>query len=306
MWTSTKQSPLEASAFWPDTSTYRRSSLSTTMADIIFDYVPSSDLPTALEIEQLGYPPDEAGTEASFRLRQSQAGNLFLGAYESNQGSRTLIGYICSTLSPATSLTHDSMSAHVAGSSSVCIHSVCVAPTHRRKRVGLALLKEYVRRLEQAQSEGSGSLERILLITHDDLRGFYERAGFEWLGPSSVVHGSRPWFEMRFNLSANKERESETQILDTNQQLPPGVLEALQRRPDVIPSSRLISDYPNGLSDLLQPDTTTEGVSVNKFDLLCPRDGCGSKILKKGVGKWVERASVQVNHIVVPPLLSAG
>lgn len=185
------------------------------------------------------------------------------------------------------------MSTHVAGSTSVCIHSVCVAPSHRRKRVGLALLKEYVRRLEQAQSEGSGYLERILLITHDDLRGFYEKAGFEWLGQSSVVHGSKPWFEMRFNLSVNKERE--TQILDGNQQIPPGILEALQRRPDVIPSSRLISDYPNGLSDLLQPDTATEGVSVNKFDLLCPRDGCGSIILKKGVGKWVERASIQVH-----------
>lgn len=55
------------------------------MANVIFDYVSSSDLPTALEIEQLGqsieiprlpmgiintsagYPPDEAGTEASFR-----------------------------------------------------------------------------------------------------------------------------------------------------------------------------------------------------------------------------------------------
>jgi len=190
------------------------------------------------------------------------------------------------------------MSTHVAGSASVCIHSVCVAPTHRRKRVGLALLKEYIRRLEQAQSEGSEYLERILLITHDDLRGFYEQAGFEWLGKSSVVHGSRPWFEMQFNLSANKERD--TQILDGNQPMPPGILEALQRRPDVIPSSRSIFDYPNGLSDLLQPDTATEGVSLNKFDLFCPRDSCGSKILKKGVGKWVERASVQVHPFCHP------
>jgi hypothetical protein len=25
---------------------------------------------------------------------------------------------------------------------------------------------------------------------------------------------------------------------------------------------------------------------LNKFDLLCPRDGCGSTILLKGVAKW--------------------
>ncbi|KIJ98946.1 hypothetical protein K443DRAFT_50899, partial [Laccaria amethystina LaAM-08-1] len=34
----------------------------------------------------------------------------------------------------------------------------------------------------------------------------------------------------------------------------------------------------------------------NKFDLLCPRNGCGSVILKSGAGSWVERASVQLDN----------
>jgi hypothetical protein len=41
---------------------------------------------------------------------------------------------------------------------------------------------------------------------------------------------------------------------------------------------------------------------VNKFDLLCPRDGCGSVILKNGVAKLIEAASVQVVFIFrLPP-----
>ncbi|KDR70260.1 hypothetical protein GALMADRAFT_255154 [Galerina marginata CBS 339.88] len=262
--------------------------------NVVFDYVSPDDLSLALEIEQHGYPPDEAATESSFRLRQSQAGSLFLGAYEETAGSRTLIGYICSTLSPATTLTHDSMSTHVPNSSSVCIHSVCVSHSHRRKGVGLALLKEYITRLERANVEGSARYERVLLIAHDDLRDFYEKAGFEWLGKSNVVHGSKPWFEMRRNLaSPNEVVNPPPRIPEENQPIPPGVLEALTRKKDVIPSSRLISDFPNTILDLLDSDDQS-GVSVNKYDLLCPRTSCGSIILKKGVGKWVERTSVQM------------
>jgi len=90
------------------------------------------------------------------------------------------------------------MEQHVPGSTSVCIHSVCISPQHRRKRVGLHLLQEYILRLEASTRDNeSQAYERVLLITHKNLRDFYERAGFEWLGESSVVHGSKPWFEMR-------------------------------------------------------------------------------------------------------------
>ncbi|KAF8154696.1 acyl-CoA N-acyltransferase [Crassisporium funariophilum] len=264
--------------------------------DIVYDYVPLDDLDKAIEIEQQGYPADEAGSAESFRLRQSQAGTLFLGAYQVDGSSRTLIAYICSTLSPATSRTHESMSTlttHIPGSSSVCIHSVCVSGTHRHQGIGLALLKEYISRLEQANIDGSAKYERVLLITHENLRGFYEQGGFEWVGPSPIVHGSKPWFEMRRNLTRGDSTELSKPV-HSETQLPPGVWEALQRRPDIIPSSRQISDFPNGLADVLTADGKKQGVSHNKFDLLCPRAGCGSIILKNGVGEWVERSSVQL------------
>jgi hypothetical protein len=76
------------------------------------------------------------------------------------------------------------------------------------------------------------------------------------------------------------------------QQLPPGILDALQRRQNNVPLSRLLSDFPNGIADLMDEK---EGVLVNKLDLLCPRANCGSVILKNGVAKWVEQSSIQVN-----------
>ncbi|KAJ3508475.1 hypothetical protein NLJ89_g5741 [Agrocybe chaxingu] len=268
--------------------------------DLIFDYVSADEIPAALQIEQEGYPADEAATESSFRYRQSQAGDLFLGAYQPNGSSRTLIGYVCATLSPDASLSHASMSIHVPDSSSVCIHSVCVAASHRRKGVALALLKEYIDRLEKARAEGTVPYKRVLLLAHDNLRELYEKAGFEWLGPSGVVHGARPWFEMRRNLAAPAEKENPERMLEENMQIPPGVLEALSRPRTSIPSSRLISDFHHALADLVEADEGHPGVSVNRFDLLCPKADCGSIILKKGAGKWVERASVQLEPTGAP------
>jgi len=195
------------------------------------------------------------------------------------------------------------MSKHVPEGSSVCIHSVCVSSDHQRKGVGLALIKEYIARLERGNVDGSWSYRCLLLITHDHLRGFYESAGFEWLGKSNVVHGSKPWYEMRRDLNSRMDQELPSQI----QQLPPGIWNALQRRPNTVRLSRLLSDFPNGVADLTCTDGR-EGVLVNRFDLLCPKVNCGSVILKNGVGTWVERSSIQLqplnhpNHPDLPPL----
>ena len=109
------------------------------------------------------------------------------------------------------------MSKHVPGSLSVCIHSVCVAPEYRKQKVGLGLINEYVSRLSSSRDD-SKPYTRILLIAHEELRGFYEQAGFEWVGRSAVVHGSKPWFEMRKELQPQNTSLANTRA--TSQHLP--------------------------------------------------------------------------------------
>lgn len=192
--------------------------------------------------------------------------------------ARTLIGYVCSTLSPASSLTHDSMEHHVPDAASVCIHSVCVSSAHRGKRVGVHLLREYVSRLESTtRDDNSKAYERALLITHGNLRDFYEEAGFEWAGESHVVHGSQPWFEMRKEFGP---------VPDSQPSMPPGLWDALNRPVENRP-------VPQSLSSLNITDLCIDG--ANKHDLLCPQAKCASVILKAGVAKMVERTAVQAN-----------
>ncbi|KAJ7040800.1 acyl-CoA N-acyltransferase [Mycena alexandri] len=265
--------------------------MSAALDGLCFKNVPAEDLGQAIEIETQGFPPDEAATLDAFRHRQRMASDLFLGAYRNNQ----LVGYVCSTLSPDTSLSHDSMSVHIPGSSSVCIHSVCVSSANRGQGVGSKLLREYIARLETAHREKSAPYQRILLITHENLRKFYEKAGFEWVGASAVAHGSLPWYEMRTILGSGS----------TALESPPqGAFEALQRPSNENPAPRLLSSFPGGIPDV---SFNEPSLRSNKFDLLCPRSSCGSVILNHGVAKFIEAASVQMepaNHPRDPLLLA--
>ncbi|KAH6903809.1 acyl-CoA N-acyltransferase [Coprinopsis sp. MPI-PUGE-AT-0042] len=240
--------------------------------DLIYAPLPANDIPAALAIEQEEYPEDEAGSLESFTLRQSQAPSLFLGAYTPlpNGEPGELIGYICSTLSDSDTLTHSSMSTHVPGGSSVCIHSVCVKRSYQ----------QYIKRVKD-----DGGYERILLIAHDNLRQLYEKAGFEWLGESSVVHGKQKWYEMRIVLKSAAQPQS-----PTSPKISQEVLQSLLRPSSQKRSPAMLSEF-SGTEDLATEDTSSPGVLVNRYDLLCPR-GCRGIILKSNSAQFVERTSV--------------
>lgn len=107
-------------------------------------------------------------------------------------------------------------------------------------------------------------------------------------GPSDVQHGAGTWLEMRYDF-----KQSVGTLEDASRQseMPAGLWQALQ--------ASSAKERPTPISS----HQAQEGVSVagkdgsirNRYDVLCPRPGCSSLILKKGVGKLVERASVEID-----------
>ncbi|KAJ3576014.1 hypothetical protein NP233_g702 [Leucocoprinus birnbaumii] len=295
--------------------------------ELLFDLVQPDEVPDALSIEIEGFPPDEAADLEKLKYRQEVASDLFLGAFIARSGNkRKIIGYICSTLSPSKTLTHDSMSTHVPGTSTVCIHSICIQKAWRKKGIATRLLNEYVSRLRLRAEAGSVPYERVALISHQELIPFYETAGFINIGKSDVVHGALPWYELRVELRRNlntwggstinaldfptiptvtdeKKAISASTHIEQQEQIPAGVWEALLRSSSSKNTGRLLSSFDSVTSVVTE---ATPGTMVNKFDLLCPRDGCGSVILKEGVGRWVERGSEQIDPSEIPlnPLLT--
>lgn len=235
--------------------------------------------------------------------RYSNAPALFFGAF---QRPRIFIGYITSTLSNSPSLTHASMSSHTPGGSSVCIHSVAVVPTFRRWGIALGLLNEYIARLRRRKEEdGTQKIQRVLLITHDELKNLYAKAGFQWVGKSSVAHGARDWFEMRLNLgfpieSNPAESVSSTVVEAAALSLPPNVsqqavLEALaassSQKSGDLPPVRTVASL-GGLPNLVIE--LDNGEKANKHKLICLREGCGSVILLPKTAQFKEMPSIEV------------
>ncbi|KAF7340153.1 putative N-acetyltransferase C9.02c [Mycena venus] len=94
--------------------------------------------------------------------------------------------------------------------------------------------------------------------------------------------------------------EPATSSTSASEQIPPGVMEALLRPSTNRPSSRTLESFSSGVTDV---SMTESDFQVNKYDLLCPRPECGSIILRIGVGKLVEKPSVQMEPADRTPAL---
>ncbi|EEY61725.1 uncharacterized protein PITG_21166 [Phytophthora infestans T30-4] len=152
------------------------------------------DIRRVAAMEAASYPADEAATESGIRFRQKNAGPFFWVSYlpKDDQESETLVGFVNGTLTAKYQLDGESMSRHDPHGSLLCIHSVVVNQTFRRRGLATQLLKRYVEVILDSQPH----VKRIMLISKANLVGFYVNCGFSVTRLSPVVHGQDPWLEL--------------------------------------------------------------------------------------------------------------
>ena len=109
-----------------------------------FSLVSKDDLKAAYAIEEASYPADEAATWESLRMRQRDAGQFFMGAYLGDENRKELVGFVCGTLTDSEELEEETMTKHLPEGTSLCIHSVVVSQTYRRRGIALKMLQHYV------------------------------------------------------------------------------------------------------------------------------------------------------------------
>lgn len=219
-------------------------------------------------------------TISSIRYRQEHASRYFLAAYEDEE----LIGFICSTLTSSPTLTHESMETHEPSGGYLAIHSVCVTPEHRRKGIAKGLLREYIKRVREANE-----VRGIRLIAKEGLIGMYERSGFTSKGKSQVVHGQDPWFELGINFEGKQEStETLSSPFEQSEDVDPASVRS--------PGKRLASATVT--KETVEEELVEAG--KNKFDLYCPRAECRCLLVRKGAASWVARGShkgdLEVSH----------
>jgi GNAT superfamily N-acetyltransferase len=122
---------------------------------------------------------------------------------------RRLIAHVVATRSPAPSVTDASMGlppdwktnrsslpakdeeepiGHQEQGGTVCIHSLAVAKEHQGIGLGTVLMKAYIQRIKDSKCA-----DRLALLAHDHLVGFYTGLGFENMGPSKATFGGGGW-----------------------------------------------------------------------------------------------------------------
>lgn len=170
--------------------------------ELHFRELHAAEVPQAVALEINSYPADEAATPEKLEYRQRVAPELFYGVYSGN----TLVGFIVSTAAHSETLEEESMSKHEPGGQSVCIHSVVVDAAWRRRGLARSMVQAYVEAVA-TDMKRCGSVRRMLLLSHAPLLGLYKQCGFEFLGPSAVVHGADQWFDMELDILAKRQVE---------------------------------------------------------------------------------------------------
>ncbi|KAF8754739.1 Acetyltransferase (GNAT) domain [Rhizoctonia solani] len=221
--------------------------------DLFFDLVRADEIGTAHELEAAGYPLDEAASLDALNLSPQSSHPHRVHCVNALPVADAHAPFNGGTRTRAEALV-------------VCIHSVCVASTYHRRGIALKLLQEYLERMEKILD-----VARVLLICKAPLKPLYTRAGFEEVGPSAVVHGQDPWFEMRKDF--NRDQPPQATIL--------AALQSQSTRPKS--GQRAYASFEDPFINLTYED---QSVRYNTFKLTCPRSQCGSLILLRGVGVW--------------------
>jgi predicted N-acetyltransferase YhbS len=73
----------------------------------------------------------------------------------------------------------------------ICLHSLAVLPELQKAKVGSTLMKSYIQMVQDSKV-----IDRIALITSEDLVPFYEKLGFENKGKSESQHGGHDWYDL--------------------------------------------------------------------------------------------------------------
>lgn len=153
------------------------------------------NLPVVAKLEEESYPADEAASAVSLEYRIVNADHLCYTAFQ--KGTRDVVGFIVGTGAPDDTkrMTEEMMREHCPSGNVLCIHSVVIRQENRRKGLGTEMMTAYLRNVAE-----NTNMRRVLLLSKRRLVPFYEGAGFQVIGESSISHGKDTWIELTRSL----------------------------------------------------------------------------------------------------------
>ncbi|KAM4843220.1 serotonin N-acetyltransferase [Thomomys bottae] len=109
-----------------------------------------------------------------------------------------LVAFIIGSLWDKERLTQESLTLHRPGGRTAHLHVLAVHGTCRQQGKGSVLLWRYLHHLG-----GQPAVRRVVLMCEDDLVPFYEKFGFENVGPCAVTVGPLTFVELQCSLQGH-------------------------------------------------------------------------------------------------------
>jgi ribosomal protein S18 acetylase RimI-like enzyme len=161
--------------------------------EIIIRNVRPTDLEECYLVEISGFPPEEAASRETIRLRIDTFPQGFFVA-EIDGG---VIGILNSAATNKGDISDEELKqliGHDPDGKNLVVFALVVLPDFQKRGIANQLMMRFV---EEAREHKK---ENVLLMCKQHLIAYYERMGFAHVGLSRSTHGGAEWHEMRLTL----------------------------------------------------------------------------------------------------------
>lgn len=163
------------------------------MEKIIIRHVLPRDLDECYLVEVSGFPPEEAATRETIKLRIDTFPQGFLVA----EMNGTIVGILNSAATDKDDLSDEELKqliGHDPDGKNLVVFALVVLPEFQKQGIANQMMTRFV---EEARAHKK---ENVLLMCKQHLIAYYERMGFAHVGLSRSTHGGAEWHEMRLTL----------------------------------------------------------------------------------------------------------
>ena len=163
------------------------------MSEVVIRNVQPQDLEACYVVELSGFPPEEAASRETIRLR--------IDTYPQGFFVAELNGRIVGMINGASTNKNDisdeelkQLIGHDVDGRNMVIFALAVLPEFQKHCIAKQLILRFIEEARQNKKE------QVLLMCKHYLVAYYERLGFTHAGLSSSTHGGAKWHEMRLSL----------------------------------------------------------------------------------------------------------
>jgi ribosomal protein S18 acetylase RimI-like enzyme len=160
------------------------------MNEMIIRNVLPKDLDECYLVEISGFPPEEAATRETIKLRI----DMFPQGFFVAEMEGRVIGLLNSAATDKDDISNEELKqliGHDPSGKNLVVFALVVLPEFQKRGIANQLMSRFVEDARERKKEN------ILLMCKQHLIAYYERMGFAHIGLSRSTHGGAEWHEMR-------------------------------------------------------------------------------------------------------------